>query len=100
MSRDKAHVARQLIEANRSYDLEANIETVVTLAQSNCEWTSLLAAFEPGTTAAVTPRSLLQRPGRLVGGTTRSRIPHGAGAGRKPSGYERALGAVVDAGIR
>ena len=48
VSCENVEVARRLIELNRSDDLEAGIEAVLSLADPNCEWTSLLAALEPG----------------------------------------------------
>ena len=49
MSQENLEIVRELIEANRSDDLEARIEASVALWDPNCEYTSRTAVVEPHT---------------------------------------------------
>jgi ketosteroid isomerase-like protein len=49
MSQENLDIARRLIEANRSDDLESRIEASVALWDLSCEYTSVTAAVEPHT---------------------------------------------------
>ena len=49
MSRENVEIVRELIEANRSDDLESRIESMLALWDPSCEYTSVTAALEPHT---------------------------------------------------
>jgi ketosteroid isomerase-like protein len=49
MSQENVEVVRRVIEANRSDDIEAGIETLVALSDPGAEFTSVVAAVEPET---------------------------------------------------
>jgi uncharacterized protein len=49
MSQENVEIVRQAIEANRSDDVEANIETIVALSAPDSEYTRVTAAVEPQT---------------------------------------------------
>ena len=49
MAQENVAIARQLIEAHRSDDLESRIEANVALWDPSCEYTSVTAAVEPHT---------------------------------------------------
>ena len=49
MSRENVEVARQVIESNRSDDLEARIEAGLALWDPSCEYTRVTAAVDPQT---------------------------------------------------
>ena len=49
MSRENVEVVRQVIESNRSDDLEARLEAVLALWDPSCEYTRVTAAVDPQT---------------------------------------------------
>jgi ketosteroid isomerase-like protein len=49
MSRENVEVVRQVIESNRSDDLEARIEADLALWDQSCEYTRVTAAVDPQT---------------------------------------------------
>ena len=49
MSRENVEIVRELIDANRSDDLESRIEANLALWDPSCEYTSVTAAVEPRT---------------------------------------------------
>ena len=49
MSRENVEVVQRLIEANRSGDIDASVQTAIALTDPSLELTSRMAAVEPGT---------------------------------------------------
>ena len=49
MSRENVEVVRQVIESNRSDDLEARMEAALALWDPSCEYTRVTAAVDPQT---------------------------------------------------